>query len=104
MPKPKAHSNPWLSQQAWLAKLIFIERTVKNNSGTNTRHRLLYQVAGAPSYCRVCKQTNGNAEYTVEVNNIIYRWPSGYRQYVEGHNLIPSKAFYEFVNGFWARL
>lgn len=47
------------------------------------------------SRCRLCGQRNGNEEF----NSSGWKWPSGYRHYIEDHNVRPSLAFQEFVLG-----
>lgn len=41
------------------------------------------------SACRICGKMNGSHEYVFGG----YRWPSGYRHYIEEHNVEPSEGF-----------
>lgn len=47
------------------------------------------------STCRVCGCRNGSAG----VSDGTYTWPSGFRHYIEGHNVKPPQDFIDYVNG-----
>ncbi|MDZ8105280.1 MAG: DUF4157 domain-containing protein [Nostoc sp. DedQUE12a] len=123
--KPQKHKKKWPGQDVWLRKLKTIESKLKKyqnnidaqelNSG---QFRYNYQVYGeggdstsikkeeAP--CRLCKGNPGigHTEYQIKYRPpdtnilILVRWPEGFKHYVEKHNVIPSKQFYDFVNAF----
>jgi hypothetical protein len=46
------------------------------------------------SICRMCGSSNGSEEFTYKG----WVWPSGYRHYIEAHQVRPSLAFEEFIN------
>ncbi len=82
---PKARTNPWKGQGAFLTCLEVIE------TGDDA-----YEVAYRGwSTCRICGKRNGSTEYVFDG----WKWPSGFRHYVEAHNLRPSLAFIEFITG-----
>lgn len=55
------------------------------------------------SSCRLCdKQDNGTyehtlAEWTDSEKRPTIAWPEGYEHYIEAHNVVPSREFYELV-------
>jgi hypothetical protein len=46
------------------------------------------------SPCRCCNADNGSAEYVYAG----WKWPEGYRHYLEEHNVEPSASFMVFIN------
>mmetsp|Transcript_16320 Transcript_16320/g.25353 ORF Transcript_16320/g.25353 Transcript_16320/m.25353 type:complete len:128 (-) Transcript_16320:49-432(-) len=59
------------------------------------------------SPCRLCDELNGNAEYVLQPKYQVMEegqkeerevcWPSGYHHYLQEHDVIPSKQFYDVV-------
>ena len=49
------------------------------------------------SSCRLCKSHNGNKEYSITKNGILFRYPEGLIHYYTEHNVQPSKEFYDFI-------
>jgi hypothetical protein len=51
------------------------------------------------SVCRICnKSDNGDSDITTY--DMLFVFPSGYRHYLEEHNVHPPKKFYEYVINF----
>lgn len=89
LPWPVA-GEPWedvsrvAGQSAFLDKLAVTERH-----------------AGSAGYrghsnCRLCGIANGSRTFILDD----WQWPSGYRHYVEVHNVRPSPEFERFVNAY----
>ena len=56
------------------------------------RHVVPTQYLGG-SYCRICEQYNGSAEYEF----VGFVWPSGYMHYLEDHNVACDPVFAAFL-------
>lgn len=85
-PKPVAHPE-WpmdaeRSQQWVLDRLSYIERKAQIIS---------YR---GPSFCRVCNKLNGTQSFTFKG----WEWPSGFRHYIEEHNVVPSTEFLRMLD------
>lgn len=80
-PVPVAHEEPFPEKVAFLK--VLAEKEAK---AREVHYR-------GWSTCRVCNQYNGSTEF--EYNG--WRWPQGYRHYVEDHNVAPSKDFMKFI-------
>jgi hypothetical protein len=80
-PKPVAHLRPSPTQA------VFLEKLTKLESKAQKRHFKGW------SNCRLCKKPNGSSEFTLKG----WRWPEGYRHYIQDHNVRPSPEFKDFV-------
>jgi hypothetical protein len=83
LPRPVALAKPWLGKKRFLAALEELEK-----QATEIHFK-------GVSLCRLCDCSNGAAE----MQSGGWKWPSGYRHYIEEHNVRPSLAFMEFVLG-----
>lgn len=90
LPKPIANEKPWKGQCVFLKALDKVE-----NGGreiTRSRH---YKGC---SPCRCCdEERNGSGEFICTALKSEWVWPSGFRHYIEVHNVRPSVAFQEFI-------
>lgn len=114
-PKPVKHGSPWPLQAVWLERLAHVEGVIAPHAATGNpwvdlgkdRVRFFAYGGGTASLCRLCSVANGNREYQVCGNAgtdaRTYRWPEGFRHYVERHNVIPSRMFHDLINGLDAR-
>lgn len=85
---PRAvEGSKWNGQQQFLEALQATEELAVQK-GRVVRYRGF-------STCRLCGVQNGSIEYLTGG----WRWPQGYRHYVEVHNVRPSLAFVEAVLG-----
>lgn len=84
LPVPYSIVSPWRGRARFLAALEREERMAK------TLH------AKGFSPCRICKHINGSIQFSSGG----WVWPSGYRHYIEAHNVRPSLAFQEFILGY----
>lgn len=82
LPRPRPRDHPWLGQHAFLAAYDSILAHVESQ---------LYKGFSSCRICGLCP--NGSATFVLEG----WHWPSGFRHYVEEHNVRPSLAFQEFV-------
>ncbi|MEA5567763.1 DUF4157 domain-containing protein [Anabaena sp. UHCC 0399] len=119
--KPQEHKKKWSGQDDWLAKLKDIESIIEKYKNIGDQEldsgeiRYNFYVFGEGSDktneeapCRLCKGKPGigHTEYQIKYRPpgtddlILVRWPVGFKHYVEKHNVIPSKQFYDFVNAF----
>lgn len=80
-PMPVANATPWEGKNEFLSKLSKIEE-----KAVIIRYR-------GWSVCRICSKHNGSTEF----NLAGWCWPSGFRHYVEEHNVKPSNEFLNFV-------
>jgi hypothetical protein len=55
--------------------------------------RALVKYYRGSSTCRCCKAWNGSKEFEFKG----WKWPEGYRHYIDIHNVIPTKRFMENV-------
>ncbi len=78
-----SEGEPWAGIEEFLHLLEITERSAK---------RITYR---GWSYCRICNEANGSCEFYVDG----WTWPSGYRHYIQDHNVRPSSAFQEFILG-----
>lgn len=87
------HSElPWpVPCGTWTKKLKerFLKALAKKEKEAEALH------CKGSSYCRLCGETNGSVTYSLDG----WLWPSGYRHYIEDHNVRPSLAFEEWVIG-----
>lgn len=81
LPAPVSRVRPMEDKAAFLTALDAVQ-----DKATRTSYRGL-------SYCRICEMQNGNGTYEYEG----WMWPTGYRHYIEVHNVKPSSAFKEFI-------
>lgn len=81
LPMPRARARSWRGQGAFLTCLETAEIDA---------HAVHYR---GWSTCRICGAHNGSSEF--RLGNWV--WPSGFRHYVEVHNVRPSLAFQEFI-------
>jgi hypothetical protein len=81
LPWPQPDNSSWPGRKDFLAKLSQIEEVA-----SKVEYRGF-------SGCRLCKCINGSSEYQTRA----WSWPSGYRHYIEEHNVRPSLAFEEWV-------
>lgn len=81
LPFPVAKKTAWKGKKQFLVALA-----EKEQNAEEVAYRGL-------SSCRICRKLNGHIEF--ELNG--WRWPAGFRHYVEKHNVRPSDAFIEFV-------
>lgn len=81
LPSPKPSNQEWAGKERFLLALDVIQ--AKNQP-------IAYR---GSSRCRICDQQNGSTEY--QVNG--WQWPSGYRHYIDEHNVRPTLAFQEMV-------
>lgn len=80
-PWPAPHAAPWDGQEAFLFALARAEHKAK---------RIGYM---GYSTCRICRRDNGSHECYLDE----WCWPSGFRHYVEAHNVKPSVEFVSFI-------
>lgn len=85
LPSPHGLDKPWKGKRKFLAALAKVEKRA---------HASHYK---GSSNCRICDKRNGSATYEYDG----WQWPSGYRHYVEVHNVRPSLAFQEFILGYY---
>lgn len=83
LPKPVASEEAWVGKQEFIDKL----RKLEVDEGTNKLHFKGF------SRCRICNKINGTSTFVAQG----WEWPSGYRHYIEEHNVRPSLAFQEMV-------
>lgn len=86
-PKPVPHEKPWKGKGRFLKALSKIERKADDTARRNATKGW--------SNCRCCGCKNGGTTFEYQG----WRWPDGFRHYVEKHNVRPSLAFQEFVLG-----
>jgi hypothetical protein len=107
LPMPVANKEPWAGQDQFLKELIQIEGNLLElyqayveayNSGL-----FLSRTLRAPpqvqsyrgfSQCRICGKSNGSREFDYGG----YVWPSGFRHYIEAHNVKPSDGFIKMIS------
>jgi hypothetical protein len=82
-PSPVANDEPWEGKAEFLEKL-----TQKESRTPVDRYK-------GWSNCRLCNKNNGSTEF--KTSN--WRWPEGYKHYIEDHNVKPSDEFYQFIMG-----
>ena len=81
LPMPVGSAIPWNGKSGFLVNLRILEAKASNRGQKGS------------STCRICKCRNGSTEFDYRG----WKWPAGFRHYVEGHNVKPSKAFQRFV-------
>lgn len=86
LPVPVPLPEPWEGKEEFVEKLFELEV-----SNTDCR-KIPYK---GFSYCRICGKVNG----TMTNEAMGWEWPTGYRHYIEEHNVRPSLAFQEMVLG-----
>ena len=82
LPMPVSNTESFNKKDEFLARLASIEK----NKSTERKYRGF-------SVCRICNCSNGISEYSFGG----FVWPSGYSHYIEKHNVIPDKVFFDFV-------
>lgn len=87
-PMPQPYVGFWHDRELFLERLKHVEE------------RCRVQAYRGSSSCRLCdNRRNGSETYSSEN----WEWPSGYRHYIEHHNVRPSLAFEQFILGkHWA--
>lgn len=80
-PMPVAQDEPWEGQAKFLEALSALEGNAK-----------VLHYKGF-SHCRVCECINGSREY----EHGGWRWPAGFRHYIEAHNVEPTPEFRAFI-------
>jgi hypothetical protein len=90
-PWPISHDQPWEGKEEFLKKLRAKQKTCSTNAydGWSTC-RLLGQDG-----CK--KGENGSNDYVAKSGTVEITWPEGYEHYIQVHNVIPSKEFYNFI-------
>lgn len=78
---PVPNALPWEGQAEFLRALDAVE-----DAATVVSYR-------GWSNCRVCCRENGSREFCT--GRAV--WPSGFRHYVEAHNVRPSKEFQDYI-------
>jgi hypothetical protein len=98
----KAHTEAVIAYDEELA--VYHERWVEFPSSERPprpKYPKEQQVCGyrGSSTCRICGIRNGYREFNIAG----WQWPSGFRHYIEAHNVRPSLAFQEFIIGDWIK-
>ena len=75
----------------------FIDKFKKVIDSNNTQGLTALTEYLGCSTCRICKKRNGNQEYTITSDHMVFKVPSGFTHYLEEHNVHPSKEFREFI-------
>jgi len=83
LPKPVAKKQPFKDQDDFLEAL----KKVEGRKTVGKRHYRGW------STCRICKCKNGSTEFYCDG----WVWPEGYKHYISEHNVVPDKAFYQFI-------
>lgn len=81
LPMPQVQPDPWLGQRDFEEALEAVED-----------HTDVVCYRGW-SQCRICGAANGNREHVYKD----WSWPSGFKHYVEDHNVEPSLEFKAFI-------
>lgn len=81
LPVPRTLALEWEGKEEFLKELISVEE------------RCRVEFYRGSSHCRICGIHNGSAENYWSG----WTWPSGYRHYIEHHNVRPSLAFQEMI-------
>ena len=81
LPMPVPNGDPIKSQALFLEKL-----TQKESKALKLSYR-------GWSTCRICKCVNGTQSF----QDRGWEWPSGYKHYIDVHNVRPSRDFYKFI-------
>lgn len=82
LPMPVPHNIPFEGKNEFIKRL----RAIEENKATKMSYRGF-------SICRICNEVNGSAEYSFSG----FTWPSGYLHYIQDHNVIPEKDFFDFI-------
>lgn len=82
LPMPVGHVESFDKKNEFLSRLASIEKY----KAKEVRYRGF-------SICRICNCSNGISEYSFGG----FVWPSGYSHYIEKHNVVPDKVFFDFV-------
>lgn len=85
LPTPRANDRSWVGQETFLNQLRAFEADEETVTVGYRRS----------SRCRICACKNGSETFFRGG----WEWPSGFKHYVEAHNVSPSLAFREFING-----
>lgn len=85
LPFPQANEEPWEGQADFLNKLDALESRLREGKHYRTYRGL--------SMCRLCGNRNGSQTYVF----MDWRWPSGFRHYIDAHNVEPTPEFKAFV-------
>lgn len=101
LPIPVANEKPWKSQDLFLKALTLIEsellRVHAINIDNYNNHRPLIEENVISyrgfSFCRICEKTNCSREFLIDD----WRWPEGFRHYIEQHSVKPSGEFISFI-------
>ena len=89
--KSEKSDLPWPIENSFTLseeeKEVFLKELKRKESKSGiTRYRGI-------SLCRICEQTNGNAEYSLDD----WCWPSGYMHYIQEHDVQPDEEFYKWI-------
>jgi hypothetical protein len=109
-PWPETHENPWPGKEIFTKKLEAIESLAATNSrkyNYDTKE-MTYSRPNVPvsahvykgySSSRITGASAGSSEYVDREKNIC--WPEAFLyHYVEQHNVVPTKEFYDYVMNF----
>jgi hypothetical protein len=80
---PEPHDEPQELEKEFLAALAEAEKIAEQ---VNYR---------GFSICRLCDKDNGSSEFVLHG----WKWPSGFKHYVEVHHIRPSEEFLLFILG-----
>lgn len=86
-PKPEAHTDEMPRKSLFLDMLSKAE--AKSKEDGQTQHYRGF------SRCRICGIINGSTEHRTKG----WKWPEGYRHYLDVHNVRPSLAFQMAIMG-----
>jgi hypothetical protein len=112
LPFPKPEKNEkdrdFINQLSWI--MAHIKRCKKAiKSEKNCAGKKLIDDFGfdfeshlGNSKCRLCGNDNGNGEFLLKKEEIIFRFPEGIHHYYEDHNVKPSSEFSNFVKKYFA--
>lgn len=96
LPEPQANAAPWHGKSDFLVALAVVERAAIGSKWGTGLGKMGYM---GFSNCRICGCRNGATEFYDPRPNGAHgwRWPEGFRHYVEAHNVEPSTAFLNYV-------
>lgn len=85
-PYPMPVSDPLFDQ--WVERQSFLDALsrVESQLATVTQYR-------GWSNCRLCDCHNGSREFSF----LNWKWPIGFRHYIEEHRVRPTQAFQDFI-------
>ena len=82
MPVPDPHFDQWSERQTFLHALDYVEKQL----ATGVQYK-------GSSQCRICDCQNGSREFEY----LDWKWPIGFRHYIEEHQIKPTQAFQDFI-------